>query len=206
MDFPAVAKRELRAREARIEKRLCPDQYFGKVKLIERAGELSVRQAAVHRTAEKCLLLVLESPHVSEFDNDPGPAKGTSGKNIAKFLRQVRGLESFGDHGLILINAIQYQCSLGFATDEFRDRVFTELWNTGGREDFISRLTRLYKAGDTLVNCCTKGAANIPSNELRVLVQSAICHALLGVSVMRRNHPSCWHFRAKRQHEWQTEA
>ncbi len=203
MDFTIVVQNILGNFEYCIESRVCPDQYFGQVTSIGDAETFSVRKHVnIHRTTEKYLILILESPHIKEFKDDPGPAKGKTGMNIVKFLLNVNGLESFGNHGLIVMNAVQYQCSLGFATKKFRDRVFTEMWNTGSREDFISRLRSIYRPGDTLVNCCTKGSTNILQNELRRMVQIGINQALPTASVVRRNHPSCWHFKVNRQYEW----
>jgi hypothetical protein len=203
MNFTAVAQRELSSLQQQIEQRACPDQYFGRVSALARTGCLSERSSTSARPIdEPCLILILESPHLAEFKGEPGPAKGTTGRNIATHICNVPGLEHFHEHGLILMNAVQYQCSLGFGTERFRDRVFTNMWRAGGRENFVSRLIGLHRPTDTLVNCCTKGKCSSASSELRVLVQLAIQEACPTTSVLRRNHPSFWHFTANREREW----
>lgn len=203
--FQDIANRHLSEYQKNLEPRACLDQYFGRVALIEKAENLSVRHPVAARPAKQnCLLLILESPHIKEFVDEPGPAKGTTGTNIARLLRDVPGLKADGEYGLILINAVQHQCSLGFPTGEFRDQVFREVWSNGGKEDFTTRLKTIYKLGDKVINCCTKGKIRASTDELRVLVQRAIEQALPGVTVLRRNHPASWHFSSNRQREWQT--
>ena len=55
-----------------------------------------------------------------------------------------------------LINAIQYQCSLGVATKHYRDEVFTKLWeNQGIRDDFKERVQEF--SPNVIINSCTQG-------------------------------------------------
>lgn len=203
MDFSEIAARHLFEGLSKIEARPCPDQYVGEVTAIEENKVFPVRARLSERpTNRPCVLLVLESPHISEFKEEPAPAKGPTGINIALYLRRVQGLESINGFGLILINAVQYQCSLGFPTKKFRDVVFLDVWESGGRRDFSERLHGLYQPGDKVVNCCTKGSSPNPERQLRVLVQRTIENTLSGVPVLQRNHPSAWHFPANRARDW----
>ena len=181
----------------------CEDQYVGNTLDIVKCKKIpdNFRQAVEERGAEKCLILILESPHVDEFRdaNNPGPAKGVTGRNIARYFDRVEGLKLYSSkgYGLILMNAIQYQCSLGEPTDCFRDDIFHSVWNNGGESDFLERLQSAFRRGDIIANCCTKGDKK---PYLRDLVQKAITEIDNNDfgQVLRRNHPSCW-FAPKRQ-------
>ena len=102
----------------------------------------------------KTIVIVLESPHTDEFLNDKkgwkaiGPACGTTGENLYKWLPEVlmnyvpckvdpatatatyneSGTIGSGEYKVKLINAIRYQCSLGCDTVYYRDAVFTKMW------------------------------------------------------------------------------
>jgi hypothetical protein len=182
--------------------RACPDQYVGRVAEIERVDGIIARQPALVRPNQQALILVLESPHIYEFLGDPGPAKGATGRRIAKYLRQVRGLEGTEDHLLLLVNAVQHQCSLGRATEEYRDTVFVAAWTGGGKKNFIDRLKALYRDGDTVVCGCTKGNSANPGEHLRQLVYEAILCVVPESSILRRTHPASWHNRRHRHYQW----
>ena len=203
LDFSVIAERHSPSGLTKLEMRLCPDQYVGLVSKIEKTGDFTCRIPTSERPPSlACVLLILESPHTSEFDTSPGPAKGKTGTNIVRYLRDVPGIADKRDFGLLLVNAIQYQCSLGRPTSEVRDAVFTEAWSNGGRFDFETRLRALYRAVDCVVNCCTRGPRETAS-QLRVQVQRSLEVSLpSGTSVLRRNHPSFWHFSSNRSREW----
>lgn len=205
MDFPSVARRHLDPLLSRVDLRPCPDQYVGEVATMLSIKKFPVRQPASQRPQNKCcVLLILESPHTSEFKGDPAPAKGSTGISIATRLTSVRGLglDSVGSFGLLLLNAVQYQCSLGLPTSVARDNVFLEMWRMGGRNDFTARLKELFLPGDIVVNSCTKGNARKSTDQLRVHVQRAIESAELGALALRRTHPSSWRSKLNRDYEW----
>ena len=58
----------------------------------------------------------------------------------------------------LIVNSVQYQCSLGQKTDNYRDLLFTANWMENCRKDFINRIKH-YKA-DLYINSCTKGSIN----------------------------------------------
>lgn len=204
IDFAAIAKRHLQRHRSALEERRCPDQFVGVISEIERSGDFTCRASASERPPNlPCVLLILESPHTSEFDASPGPAKGSTGRNIVRYLRQVPGLQDKGDLGLLLVNAVQFQCSLGRPTSEVRDAVFYETWASGGRADFESRLGTLYRDGDCVANCCTRGNSRNAADHLRTQVHRALTARLpVGTGLLRRNHPSFWHSPANRSREW----
>jgi hypothetical protein len=127
IDFAAIANRYRQSHRSALEERRCPDQFSGVISEVERSGNFACRVSASERPPNlPCVLLILESPHTSEFDACPGPAKGSTGRNIVRYLRQVPGLQDKGDFGLLLVNAVQFQCSLGRPTSEVRDAVFID--------------------------------------------------------------------------------
>ncbi len=130
------------------------------------------------------IITILESPHKHEFDKNThtpiGPANGITGKNIREKIDNC--IQSLLDEtncanetstlnsntfDLILMNAIQFQTSLGYATKIARDDVFKCLWDCGGREDFLERLKKymnLYCSGGLILNLCTDIKINTNDN------------------------------------------
>lgn len=126
------------------------------------------------------IALILESPHTEEFANDRclGPAMGKTGDNIknillgnlAKFIF-INDLQSHGSYfktsseitegvyKLLIVNAVQYQCSLGdlntCGSSLQRDKIFTNFFIRYARKDFIKRLRRFNPK--IIINCCTGG-------------------------------------------------
>ncbi|SMG40634.1 hypothetical protein [Dethiosulfovibrio salsuginis] len=123
---------------------------------------------------EPVFILILESPHVAEFFllteatsiNKPRPAKGKTGENIKNyFIKSMTiQMDKWGKCYIYLINAIQYQCSLGLTQNKTNKKikhdVFNKIWQEGGREKFKERLADVYKSipSDSpkyIVNACT---------------------------------------------------
>lgn len=188
-----------------IQLHICPDQYVGQISAFDDdQGDFPTRQQVQKRPNNlQCLILVLESPHINEFMEPCGPAKGTTGRNIRRYIPDVMELGKYSNFGMILMNAIQYQCSLGVSTKKYRDQVFRAAWNDSGKVKFQRRLASTFRSGDVLLNCCTKG--NGGGVELRTQVQHAIVtvQSNIGcVDIIRRNHPSCWTVKKSRSYEW----
>lgn len=204
IDFAAIADPHLKCHGATLEKRRCPDQFVGVISEIERIGNFANRVPFSDRPSSlPCVILILESPHTSEFGACPGPAKGITGRKIVRHLLQVPGLQDKRDFGLLLVNAVQFQCSLGISTSIVRDSVFLETWARGGKVDFEERLGALFRDGDCVVNCCTRGNTGNTLAHLRSAVQDVLTTLLpAGTPVLRRNHPSFWHISGNRTREW----
>jgi hypothetical protein len=217
--FMKVAKDELnlfcKDTLENIPKSSCPDQYVGKIaefklKKDGGSGDFPIR-SSMNDVMErgKCLIMILESPHESEFDgqrNGKGPAHGATGSNLRNktHWEQIFG-NDYDDYGLILINAVRYQCSLGISTDCVRSSVFSKVWQQGGKEDFIKRLLDFTKRGDVIVNCCTVGGDKKHSS-LHNLVQSVLYEELRerlihnGVTkFLKGTHPSSWRVNGNRK-------
>lgn len=181
----------------------CPDQFVGEVFVAADAvlnprslnSDFAKREDVLSwgRPDAPIVILVLESPHTDEFVGTTGPAKGDTGKNIRTLFGEVCNLRQClgeGIYPLVLINAIQYQCSLGYATECFRDKVFAEVWNQGGKCDFQSRIKAIFREGDVIINACTAGKKT-PQN--RVLVENALTELDLVQLIMAKvEHPANW--------------
>ena len=200
--FAAVVRRVITTPPAPLEERPCPDQYVGTLGQLRSHG-IASRSALSTRPNTGAVLLILESPHVSEFKEPLGPAKGSTGRLFAKHALSVPCLKGKGNASLVLINAIQYQCSLGEKPSRYRDEVFVAAWQEFGRSDFVARLKATYQANDLVVCACTKGGSREGSGSLRQLVYAAIVDALpKEAQVLRRTHPSSWFSQKNRDYEW----
>lgn len=185
-----------------IETRVCPDQYLGLIRESDSKPQFAQRLQANQRPTHECILMVLESPHVDEFVGDLGPAKGATGQMIRQYLMTSLGRPEIHNYGLILVNAIQHQCSLGSNTVVYRDRIFRAVWASGGEIDFCDRIISLFRSGDVLLNCCTKGNDFEINDPLRNLVEKALCKSIPDVRSLRRTHPASWFDAKWRSREW----
>jgi hypothetical protein len=135
--------------------------------------------AASDAIGTKVILLVLESPHIDEYEKYPtntddlkpkAPAQGSTGRNIEKYLTMVLGKISLPDacYSLVISNPIPYICSLGIVTHKLdkilRDNLWKAIWNIKNdeglfvmQEEFMARYKK-YNPAYTL-NCCTKELA-----------------------------------------------
>jgi hypothetical protein len=204
MNFNEVVRDFLKTAFLTIEDRICPDQYVGIISTLHKSNDdFPERYNPDLRPNENpALILILESPHIDEFNGEPGPAKGTTGRLIRSHIGEMKCFREYSDYGLILMNAIQFQCSLGYPTDCFRDSLFRKVWRDGGKDQFIERLGMYLRSGDIIANCCTKGNGPKNETELRVLVQSAIKEWSHNLEPMRRTHPSSWYSTINRAAEW----
>lgn len=199
----ALAKCSTEYSTKSLEKRTCPDQYVGLVSGIKVGDRgFGSRKDSMCRPGEEAVILVLESPHIEEFKDELGPAKGTTGRNIVSFIGEVLGLIDTLERPLILMNAVQYQCSLGQPTKKYRDKVFAATWQRGGKEDFSNRLRKIYRDGDTIICACTRGYMSGRKRHLRQLVYAAIQEACPNATVLLRTHPVAWHWPGNRVQVW----
>lgn len=200
MDFKDIAQNAmLEMAKKPIETRLCPDQYVGLIDAFANdTSEFPNRDPIAERPdGISCVIMILESPHIYEFSNELGPAKGKTGSLIRTKILEVEGLSEYSEYGLILMNAVQNQCSLGYPTNYYRDDIFLAAWENGAKEDFIRRLNEAFRPGDVIINCCTKGNNK---EELRRLVHRSIPSRIR--IVLGRTHPSSWHSSQNREFTW----
>lgn len=146
-------------------------------------------------------IIVLESPHIEEFNDNGvafGPAQGNTGKNIKKLLVQL--LQSWKAHlqqkyRLMLVEAIPYQCSnnLDPINRTLTNQLFKSMWlSHNGATNFKGRINR-YRP-DVILNACTGGISSINStSSLNGLVQIVLKQYYAGnpnVQLYYSNHPS----------------
>jgi len=184
-----------------IEERICLDRYVGIVSEMNAQNRFHYFDLSERPESIPCIILIMESPHIQEYIDIVAPAKGRTGGYIRTKFNSVVGFDRYSEYGLILMNAIQYQCSLGKPTTQFRDEVFKFAWNEVGESNFRFRLRNTILENDVVVNCCTKGHY-VPY--LRTLVQSAIENELQNDMnrILNRTHPSSWFSLNNRNFEW----
>lgn len=113
------------------------------------------------------IIIILESPHKDEFDvNGNGKEPLVNRKGFENnFVDAINNsnilniqLQNNTEYNVILMNAIQYQCSLNETTLNFRDFVFLYYWCKKHR-NFKRRLKRYIQKLNVcaIVNCCTQG-------------------------------------------------
>lgn len=201
--FSAVVRKNIKNPPELLEERCCPDQMVGTLGQLKIDGRITQRSAVSARENHSAVLLILESPHISEFIGSPGPAKGKTGQRLAVHALSLPGLQESSNTPLVLINAIQYQCSLGVKTALYRDEVFLATWHEFGRSNFVARLKALHRPNDLVVCACTEGRSARSGVALRQLVFDAIVDALpRGTRILRRVHPSSWFSQRNRDSEW----
>lgn len=193
-----------------MEGRLCQDQFVGEIVVnsgctinpesnVERSDFLTrVPIPEYVRPSSPCILLVLESPHISEYKGSyPQPAAGNgygdTGRSIRNIFCEVIILNNVlpcGKYPLIIINAVQFQCSLG-DIKKHRDVIFRKCWEAFAKEDFRNRFSNIYKSGDVIINACTAGS-NQKVNEIKIreLVKAEI--ELIRTTGFEVQHPSSW--------------
>lgn len=169
----------------------------------------------------KRILIILESPHIREFevDENPKPAVGATGYALEsnflvilnEFLKSMDLEIEDGYYHVFLMNAIEYQCSLGLTPSKYRDIVFKSLWEQKEITDrFNSRLKKY--APFIIISLCTKGNksnfAKITRNssdychDKKLTMRNMVLDKIVSNSnlnqkqiIIRGCHPSSWNRR-----------
>ncbi|MDY0278396.1 MAG: hypothetical protein RBQ97_09980 [Acholeplasma sp.] len=174
------------------------DLWFSEDKRLDNISEVKVdhKEYKYSKETEK-IVIILESPHKDEYKvllPDPLPAIGGTGRKLHSFFPEVflkSGLDNLigfekAKYEVILMNIIQYQCSLGASTKLYRDRVFKELWKNKFVYDSFENRLKQYNPR-IIMNLSTdigkieakKALENINKNEL-------------GSILIEGPHPSSW--------------
>lgn len=214
-----------------LETRKCDDVFVGEIKKdtsdlrfekdLRLKGDLKINIGTDKKTA----VIILESPHTAEYDGDfVSPALGTTGRNLQRHFEDVfRSICKDGEYRIILMNSIQYQCSLGADTNRYRDNMWLKLWfRENLRKDFTERLSS-YKP-DLIFNLCTCGSHTMEEGlpqgcksslntkyvehciapltfsgstptSLKALVREAINETKIKAEVYEGSHPCAWRIR-----------
>lgn len=121
------------------------------------------------------IVWIIESPHKWEFRIDiplypegRHRARPLNNPSTQSYVKPV-----FDDHMgdflannigegqvylVLLVNSVEYQCSLGENTSLYRDKNFISNWIDDERDHFLQKISS-YK-GDLYINSCTKGSIN----------------------------------------------
>ena len=134
---------------------------------------------------DNIILLILESPHKDEFNESGvnGPAFGQTGIYINNYFVEILDtikslLTDITNCKIIIVNAIQYACSLGLQLKEpiLKNLMLKNLWEEDCfKENFRHRiktiLSATHKNGKrtVVINCCTKPIKKDVSCELKKL-------------------------------------
>lgn len=185
----------------------CPDQIIGELKngkffaFSTRIDiDYNLQQLVNNKNLNTPIIIVLESPHKDEFDpitlQPIGPAMGKTGENFRSFFEQLlngtsKSILTNGQHTIILLNAVQFQCSLGkklsglgsYKNKKMRDDNFIKCFNN--ENDFINRIKAINPV--LVINLCTIG---LKKNNLIGHVSNELKNANIKYTV--GSHPSRW--------------
>lgn len=141
--------------------------------LMDEKVDSNFKKVFGHETIDyKKLCIILESPHKQEFltnkiseykgnIRNSRPANGQTGRKIEEYLVTI--FKDFFDEKLknnecytvSIINSIQYQCSQGVNTFNYRDRIWIHKW-IKNEDYFLERIKKLNP--DLILNCTTKAS------------------------------------------------
>ena len=182
----------------------CPNQAVGRI------GNLSSQEIFERRynvdqlsTDEKCVILVLESPHKYEYVKDEsgrwiakGPARGCTGCRIRWYLHgilknQIFSTRDYAQWTLVLVNAVRFQCSLGRDISDDDGRLKNKillrcLEESIFKDDFGNKIQDVMRDRECLViNACTSVARDKVGKILQRVIGGSEFVTIHG-------HPSSW--------------
>lgn len=196
---------------------ICLDEYFGQLSYMGKSKweftALNTGNYFEKSNSRPLLIILLESPHISEFNSSGaplGPAKGATGTKLKKYLPSVltnscssnQPLNNFlnTNHSTInvlICNSVQKQCSMGITPISclIKETNWIDEW--ASKNTLVKRLksyTCFIKAGKTnlsfhILNLCTKGIC-IPMQEL--VTQSLLNAGFNKTCISIGPHPSSW--------------
>lgn len=159
--------RQVKNKNALYHTQRCPDKTWTYVKYSN--GQFIECALAEDEKPQGKVIFILESPHKDEYRDlgDISPAKGKTGNNFNDSLINFLVLSQYhkecfnsGLYEVVVMNAIQYQTSLGLEPNEYRTVIFQLAWLAFARKDFIERLKSHLKGFENqnvIFNACTKG-------------------------------------------------
>lgn len=152
-------------------KEICKDNFVGTIELSEHKLYFEkdkrkdfIKENSIEKAVEnqdfKNIVIILESPHISEYEDVDfiAPAIGKTGELLQKYFYEIiiNYLSEDEKYNVILMNAVQYQCSSGENPVKHRDENWCCLWfNDKKKDDFAERL-KSYRP-DIIINACTIG-------------------------------------------------
>lgn len=168
--------------------------------------EPSTYKLLPNRDNEKqTIVLVLESPHIDEFDSNHNPirpANGATGRNIEKYIAKYASqhwkLNPKIDYKICIVNSVQFQASCIHSLQANNITL-----NTKYQRDVLKHCVLIYAFDSSdlqnrieefhpniVINCCTEKPDNMPliiNNDIYDMVDDAI--------ISYSNQHNCQHFR-----------
>lgn len=200
--FCEIAKKVNEEFFENLEKRACPDilaGYNGKFYFSKKEREkVSISDLSTDSYKEcTTIVIVLESPHTYEYSSEnkfgPTPAIGKTGTNLQDYFNQdkifekIERTDEYQNYRVVLMNVIQYQCSLGVSTKIFRDDIFDGLLEDDDIvSDFVNRLSSYNPK--VIFNGCTEGKNKKRKKKISKIIRDNFVDVIL----FEMNHPSCW--------------
>ena len=152
------------------------------------------------RTIKSPIVIILESPHVDEFDSNgkaKGPAQGKTGDFFDIYFEQllkqsiISNIIGTSTHAVVFVNSVQYQCSLGKRplkgiNRNNCNRNWKLCFQSGCDIDLVDRLNALNPIA--VINLCTA--------TLKKDVEQKVCHFS---NYTRGNHPISWRYNKNRK-------
>lgn len=207
----------------------CPDIYAGEfefsngnVNKITNYIDPNTRKKNIDKLSPykhpdyKTIVIILESPHDKEYSDLSfiNPALGSTGINLSSSIislitnvQKNANILSAGKYRIILMESIQYQCSLELDLREYpnrviRDAVFNAIWNLNQngddktKNDFVARLASYMP--DVIFNLSTKNVQDLVQNEVDFYCKKINKQ----IEVYQGFHPSSWNKDNKNKKVW----
>ena len=180
---------------------LCPDAWFAVDMMCSSTNELPYHKIEDLESEKRKIIFLLESPHIEEFtrDDGPAPANGKTGKFLRSFWKQIFG-SKYSDWIIVLVNAVQFQCSLGHSPidGKIRDAVFRRLMVQDAFKDHLrARVSKIASNEDVIFNACTKGKGRIYAGSKKLNNKECVGLSMTGFNVIDIYHPCSWMYHWK---------
>ena len=180
---------------------LCRDNYVGKIDLnninnnnlfICKDERFKHKSQLYNITKNKKIVILLESPHIKEFSlNLIAPALGRTGLLIEKYLINILKTNQKiikDEYDIYIVNAICYQCSLGYSTKQYRNQIFKAMWGkTKVQNSLKRRIKKIHP--DIVINAITKQFKETISGFLNNNIKNINNKMLIFEA---SSHPSVW--------------
>lgn len=149
------------------------------------------------------ILIILESPHISEFNNNIPIGSMMNKKTIQKFNNKLMYLLQRSciynqilknNYNVVIMNSVQYQCSLGAhlnnsTNKEIRDKNWVTCYTKNCKYDLKERIKLVNPK--IVINLCTKGFKNLQMILDRDLFDFCKKH---NITYTYGSHPTTWNF------------
>ncbi len=156
----------------------------------------TIKKALKAKKNPFCIILLLESPHKSEFKKKPyypaqGTGNGDTGTLIMNNLHKLfNHLKIIGPSDIYFVNRIQFQTSLGISNEDLKTQIFFSMWsNVEVKNSLRERLKEIVDAyiQSSIIDCNTSQIrSKIKKNDIFVPNKGGNIH------LYKADHPSSW--------------